>query len=169
VNLAASGYDQFDDVTMFGAFMRLSGAPTPAPASVLSTQGQTVFSSIGRALCHTPSLTTGLTSWDTSLNNQKVAPYSDFALHHMGPGLADRITQGVAQGDEFRTAPLWGLGQRLFFLHDGRASDLVSAINAHFGLGNLIYGSSEANASVLLYNLQTTNNKQALLAFLRSL
>ena len=49
----------------------------------------------------------------------------------MGPRLADQISQGLAGGDEFRTAPLWGLGQRLFFLHDGRTNDLVQAIREH--------------------------------------
>jgi len=58
-------------------------------------------------------------------------PYSDFALHHMGAGLVDGIQQGSAGPDEFRTAPLWGVGQRLFFLHDGRTSDLLAAILAH--------------------------------------
>jgi hypothetical protein len=63
-------------------------------------------------------------------------PYSDFALHHMGSTLADGTSQGVAQPDEFRTAPLWGLGQRLFFMHDGRARDLGAAIAGHVGPGN---------------------------------
>lgn len=57
----------------------------------------------------------------------------DFALHHMGWGLADRISQGAAGDDQFRTAPLWGIAQRLFFLHDGRTSDLLQAIGAHSG------------------------------------
>ena len=49
----------------------------------------------------------------------------------MGTGLADDITQGLATGDMFRTTPLWGVGQRLFFLHDGRTDDLLQAIEAH--------------------------------------
>ena len=61
-------------------------------------------------------------------------PYSDFALHQMGTGLSDGIPQGAAGPDQFRTAPLWGLGQRLFFLHDGRSADLIQAIHVihHF-------------------------------------
>ena len=55
-------------------------------------------------------------------------PFSDIALHGMGAGLADDISQGEADGDQFRTAPLWGIGQRLFFLHDGRTPDLTQAI-----------------------------------------
>jgi len=49
----------------------------------------------------------------------------------MGLGLADGIFQGNAKGDQFRTAPLWGVGQRVFFLHDGRTSDLLTAILDH--------------------------------------
>ncbi len=58
-------------------------------------------------------------------------PFSDFAFHHMGIGLADGIDQVAAGADEFRTAPLWGIGKRLFFLHDGRTSDLLQAIEDH--------------------------------------
>ena len=59
------------------------------------------------------------------MSNITYHPYSDFALHHMGSRLSDGINQGAAGPDQFRTAPLWGLGQRLFFLHDGRTSDLL--------------------------------------------
>ena len=65
-------------------------------------------------------LTTG-NATVAALRNKQANLFSDLALHNMGPGLADDIVQGVARGDEFRTAPLWGLGKRLFFLHDGRA------------------------------------------------
>jgi CxxC motif-containing protein (DUF1111 family) len=69
------------------------------------------------------------------MSNVTYHPYSDFALHHMGSNLADGIVQGVAGPDQFRTAPLWGVGQRLFFLHDGRVSDLLQAVQAHFTAG----------------------------------
>jgi CxxC motif-containing protein (DUF1111 family) len=88
---------------------------------------------------------------------------SDFALHHMGRGLADGINQGLATGDEFRTAPLWGIGQRLLFLHDGRTSDLVQAIRQHAGQG------SEANQVIDNFNNLSTQQQQQLLDFLRSL
>jgi hypothetical protein len=65
------------------------------------------------------------------MSNVTYHPYSDFAVHHMGSNLADGVPQGAAGPDEFRTAPLWGIGQRLFFLHDGRTSDLLQAIQAH--------------------------------------
>jgi CxxC motif-containing protein (DUF1111 family) len=87
----------------------------------------------------------------------------------MGPNLADNVSQGVAGGDEFRTAPLWGLGQRIFFLHDGRISDLVQTIQAHGSNGNHTYPSSEANGVVNNYGHLSTSDQQDLLNFLRSL
>jgi CxxC motif-containing protein (DUF1111 family) len=97
------------------------------------------------------------------MSNVTYHPFSDFALHHMGWGLADRISQGVAGGDEFRTAPLWGAGQRLFFLHDGRTSDLLQAIRAHQSSG------SEANGVISKFKTLSPNQVQDLLNFLRSL
>jgi CxxC motif-containing protein (DUF1111 family) len=87
----------------------------------------------------------------------------------MGPGLADDILQGNAAGDEFRTAPLWGLGQRLFFLHDGRTTDLVQAIRAHKSAGDTRFGPSEANYVINYFNALSESAKQDLLNFLRSL
>ena len=87
----------------------------------------------------------------------------------MGPGLADDILQGGARGDEFRTAPLWGLGQRIFFLHDGRTMDLVDAIRAHKSFGNFKFGPSEANAVIDRFNALGEGDKQDMLNFLRSL
>ena len=86
-------------------------------APVVPTGG-TAPANVGCVLCHWQTQTTG-PSAAPSLNSVQFHPFSDFALHHMG-GLADGVTQGMAAGDQFRTAPLWGLGQRLFFLHDGR-------------------------------------------------
>ena len=57
-------------------------------------------------------------------------------VHHMGTGLADGVSQGNAGPDEFRTTPLWGVGQRIFFLHDGRTSDIAQAVEAHASAGN---------------------------------
>jgi CxxC motif-containing protein (DUF1111 family) len=89
--------------------------------------------------------------------------FSDLVLHHMGTNLADGISQGNAGPDQFRTAPLWGLGQRVFFLHDGRASDLMQAIQAHASQG------SEANTVIRIFNGLTASQRQDLLNFLRSL
>jgi len=95
--------------------------------------------------------------------------YSDLALHQIGAGLADDILQAGARGDEFRTAPLWGLGKRIFFLHDGRTMDLLEAIGAHKSSGNSKFGSSEANAVIDNFNDLVEGDKQDLLNFLRSL
>jgi len=81
----------------------------------------------------------------------------------MGTGLADGIAQGNASGDEFRTAPLWVLGQRLFFLHDGRTADLMQAIQAHASQN------SEADAVVSGFNALPAATKQDIISFLRSL
>jgi len=98
-----------------------------------------------------------------ALRNKAVNLYSDLVTHDMGNGLADGVSQGEAGPREFRTAPLWGLGQRLFFLHDGRTSDLIAAIRAHRSTG------SEANTVIGNFNNLSENQKQDLLNFLRSL
>ena len=90
-------------------------------------------------------------------------PFSDFALHNMGTGLADGIMQGEAGGQDWRSAPLWGVGQRIFFLHDGRTTDLLQAIMQHASPG------SEANVVINNFNMRAAQSKQALLAYLRSL
>jgi CxxC motif-containing protein (DUF1111 family) len=103
------------------------------------------------------------------LRNKVANLYSDVALHNMGPGLADEVSQGVAGGDEFRTAPLWGLGQRIFFLHDGRTDDLKVAIRAHRSAGNFKFGPSEANKVIDNFDALDDSSTQDLLNFLRSL
>lgn len=95
--------------------------------------------------------------------------FSDPLIHHMGTGLADNVDQGAAGGDEFRTAPLWGLGQRIYFLHDGRTSDLVKTIAWHASAGSGHYPNSEANAVITDYKNLSEQDKQDLLNFLRSL
>jgi CxxC motif-containing protein (DUF1111 family) len=104
-----------------------------------------------------------------ALRNQPVNLFSDLLVHDMGPGLADGISQGQAGGREFRTAPLWGLGQRLFFLHDGRTSDLREAIRAHRSGSFFTRNASEANAVIKNFNGLADAQKQDVLNFLRSL
>jgi CxxC motif-containing protein (DUF1111 family) len=87
----------------------------------------------------------------------------------MGPGLADDIIQGQAAPDEFRTAPLWGLGKRIFFLHDGRTADLLRAIHEHRSAGNSKFGPSEANQVIDLFDALAGLQQQDVLNFLRSL
>lgn len=150
------------DVVNFAIFARLSAPPTPAPPTTSTQNGQALFTSIGCSLCHSPSLTTGNSPY-TGMSNVAYNPYSDFALHKMGTDLQDNISQGAAKGNQFRTAPLWGLGQRLFFLHDGRTTDLIQAIQAHSSSG------SEAVKVITNYNKLKASQKQDLLNFLRSL
>jgi CxxC motif-containing protein (DUF1111 family) len=167
-----SGYPTaaLSDIEAFANFMRMLAAPVPAAATASTINGRAQFIGVGCAACHTPSFTTGAAiatgssrSPSPALSVQQVNLYSDLLVHHMGQGLADGITQGSAGPDEFRTAPLWGLGERVFFLHDGRTSDLVAAIQAHQSSG------SEANTIVQRFNALSAAQQQDLLNFLRSL
>ena len=177
--------DTSSDLVNFAFFMRLSAPPTATTAGTSQNNGKALFSSVGCASCHTPTMTTGASPYPDQ-SNLTFAPYSDVALHAMGPGLADFIGQGSAGPDEFRTAPLWGVGQRIFFLHDGRAGPnnggLTRAISAHastsFDLfclfGNTVGSDgvacvSEANQVISNYNNLGASQKQDLLNFLRSL
>jgi CxxC motif-containing protein (DUF1111 family) len=156
--------EEVSDVIAFAMFMRLSAPPTPVPLTDATQRGKDVFNQIGCNLCHGSSL--GLVSGRspfTGMSGVQYFPYSDFAVHHMGDDLADGINQGAATSDMFRTAPLWGAGQRIFFLHDGRTSDLGEAIEFHDSPG------SEAHSVIQSFNMLGPNDQQALLDFLRSL
>src|SRR5437879_661650 len=122
------------------------------------------FSAIGCALCHTPSLTTQPSKLTSGLGNAIANLFSDIEIHHMGARLADNVSQGGAGGDQFRTAPLWGLGQRIFFLHDGRCSDLLCAIEAHESNGG-----EATTVEAVFDQLLTPSQQQDILNFLRSL
>jgi len=95
--------------------------------------------------------------------------YSDMLVHDMGPGNADNVSQGNATGDQFRTAPLWGIGQRIFFMHDGHTNDIVQAIEDHRSFGNGTYPDSEANQVINSFDGLSKGNQQDLVNFLRSL
>jgi CxxC motif-containing protein (DUF1111 family) len=99
----------------------------------------------------------------TGQSNVTIQPFSDFAVHDLGTGLADGVAQGTANGNEFRTAPLWGVGQRIFFLHDGRTKDLTVAIQAHASRG------SEANTVINNFSLLSPTDQQSLVDYLRTL
>jgi CxxC motif-containing protein (DUF1111 family) len=178
---------------MFAEFMRFVDAPRPVPLTATAQHGQELFGKVGCTLCHTPSFQTPGTPYPRTereeigphtmaLRGQTVSLFSDLLVHHMGATLADNIVQGNAGPDEFRTTPLWGLGQRLFFLHDGRTSDLLVAIQDHFSrrfsdggdnpskdLHSFMYGPSEANVVIQRFNALAERDKQAILDFLRSL
>jgi len=156
------------DVVKFAVFMRFLAPPMAAPDNQSIVRGRKLFSDVGCAMCHTPTLHTGKSPVE-ALRDKDANLYSDLALHNMGPGLADDVSQGNAAGDEFRTAPLWGLGKRIFFLHDGRTKDLVEAIQAHAGFGGGQYVPSEANQVVGQFNRLNEIEKQHVLNFLRAL
>lgn len=166
------------DIVNFAAYIKLLAPAKPAPPTSSTKNGAALFEQAGCVLCHSPTLQTAPSRY-ASLSEVTYHPYSDFALHHMGRALADGISQSFAGPDEFRTAPLWGLGQRLFFLHDGRTSDLLRAIADH-GSGQTCPPandtaplqpdcSSEADKVIDSFKALTPLQIQDLLNFLRSL
>jgi len=167
-----SAPDVISGIQKFAFFMKFLAPPSPSPdmpgGSASIGRGRFLFVATGCALCHTPSLTTG-PSTTAAFDRQPVNLFSDLLLHNMGAGLADDVLQGAAGPDEFRSAPLWGLGQRIFFLHDGRTRDLVAAINAHRSAATTRFRASEANAVVDRFRGLGEGQKQDLLNFLRSL
>jgi CxxC motif-containing protein (DUF1111 family) len=167
-NAAAQNAQVPSDIVLFAEFMRLLAPPVPSnnvPGGATQVAaGSALFVDIGCSMCHTPSIkSTQASNVTSSLGGATVNAFSDFEVHHMGTGLADNVSQGGAGGDQFRSAPLWGAGQRLFFLHDGRASDLVTAITAHKSSG------SEATQVEQNYTSLTPAQQESILVFLRSL
>jgi CxxC motif-containing protein (DUF1111 family) len=178
------------DTINFAAFAQLLAPPTPATSTASQNNGMALFNQVGCALCHSPTLVTnqkngsGANTTFAALGGVTIHPFSDYAVHHMGSTLADGISQGSAGPDEFRTAPLWGVGQRIFFLHDGRTSDLMDAIAAHASPGNCATTQtgpqpvsttqnqscgSEANQVIEAFNKLSESQQQDILNFLRSL
>ena len=155
------------DVVQFAMFMRLLAPPTPSTTSPGGPQsianGSRNFNLIGCAMCHTPTLQTAPSSLTPGLSQVNANLFSDLLIHHMGTNLADGVSQGGAGPDQFRSAPLWGLGQRIFLLHDGRTTDLVDAIKEHASSG------SEANGVINNFKQLSPQQQQDLLNFLRSL
>jgi CxxC motif-containing protein (DUF1111 family) len=151
--------DDGSGVTAFTNFMRFLAPAPRRPVTVQVQLGEQVFSQIGCASCHVPTMTTGPNSV-AALSNQRVNLFSDLLLHAMGAGLADGIEQGRAKGDEFRTAPLWGLSRRDRFMHDGGSNTIEKAILRH--------GGEAQNARDRFGGLSPADH-DALLAFLDSL
>jgi CxxC motif-containing protein (DUF1111 family) len=153
---------RLSDIENQTLFIRYLAPPVPSASNSAIESGRNAFNQAGCNMCHTRVLRTG-NSTSVALRGQDVTLYSDLALHQMGPGLADGVNQGVAQGGDWRTAPLWGLGDRIFLLHDGRTKDLMQAIQLHDSPG------SEAHGSIGIFEAMTVEQKQDLLTFLRSL
>ena len=129
-------------------------------------QGEQLFAEAQCASCHIPTLRTGVLAGVPSVSNQTIHPYTDLLLHDMGPELADNRPDFHANGREWRTPPLWGIGLvkrvngHTNFLHDGRARDLMEAILWHGG---------EAEASRQAVEQMSKAERDALIAFLESL
>jgi CxxC motif-containing protein (DUF1111 family) len=161
--LASASADVSSVMTAAAGSSAAAAQPASSSTSGASvTRGSQVFTNIGCQACHTQTFTTAKAQL-TGQSNVTIQPFSDFAVHDMGSGLADGVSQGTANGNEFRTAPLWGVGQRIFFLHDGRTMDLNVAIQQHASRG------SEANTVINNYNMLSQTDQQSLLNYLRSL
>ena len=129
-------------------------------------QGEAIFAQSGCESCHKPSVKTAKRPSLPALSEQTIHPYTDLLLHDMGEGLADRRPEYLANGQEWRTAPLWGIGytkevnNHTYFLHDGRARNLMEAILWHGG------EAEKAKQNVLRLN---EKERESLIAFLNSL
>lgn len=129
-------------------------------------KGQDLFFKAKCQSCHTPYFKTGYTHPVKELRNQKIYPFTDLLLHDMGSGLADHRPDFDANGNEWRTAPLWGIGliptvnKHHFYLHDGRARNIEEAILWHGG---------EAEKSKDIFKSFSRQDRQAMIAFIKSL
>ena len=113
--------DDGSGVTAFTNFMRFLAPAPRGPITLQVQHGEQVFSQVGCASCHVPTMMTGLNSSVAALSNKPVNLFSDLLLHDIGTG--DGIEQGRATGNDFRTAPLWGLSRRDRFMHDARSNN----------------------------------------------
>ncbi|MCB9488471.1 MAG: thiol oxidoreductase [Deltaproteobacteria bacterium] len=161
------GYDiDFETLEATAFYTQTLGVPARVDwADVTVRRGERLFEAIGCASCHTPTMTTG-DHEIAELSRQTIHAYTDLLLHDMGPGLADGRPDFEATGSEWRTAPLWGLGLAHTvlplsgLLHDGRAGSIEEAILWHGG---------EADGSREAFRTMSASDREALLAFLRSL
>ena len=155
---AAPGEDVEISEKLFNAvLLYFRGLSIPTATATLHPAGKRLFHALDCAACHRPSL---------PLGDDAIQPYSDLLLHDMGEGLADTVAEGGAEGHEWRTAPLWGLGFRsrdpdnTRLLHDGRAGTIHEAILWHGG---------EATASVQRYRQLSAQDLNDLIRFLQEL
>jgi CxxC motif-containing protein (DUF1111 family) len=165
----ATGEDDAGDIDEFTTFMRCLKAPPRGPINANVTNGNNVFNAIGCATCHIGTLTTapagtvingGALTVSTALGDKNIHPFSDFLLHDVGSG--DGIVQNGGQGtrNQIRTAPLWGMGARTRFMHDGASLTATAAIQRHANQG----ATAKNN-----FNAQSAQNQSDVLQFLFSL
>lgn len=163
VNYELSVY-QLDRVAYYSSTLAVAGRRTAKDATVL--QGKQLFVNTGCAKCHTPSYTTSIHSTISVVSNQKIYPYTDVLLHDMGGELADNRPDYLANGNEWRTPPLWGIGlfntvnHHTNYLHDGRARNIEEAILWHGG---------EGESAKEKFRNMTAQERAALIKFLNSL
>ena len=162
--------DDGGDVLAFADFMAATRAPgrqNPIPAA--ATRGDSLFTSVGCAVCHTRTFTTaapgtsingGAFTVPTALGSKIIHPFSDFALHNIGTG--DGIVQNAGQGSAnmMRTAPLWGIRARNRFMHEGLNITIFDSIQLHAG---------QATTARNNFNALTTDQRNDLIAFVLSL
>jgi CxxC motif-containing protein (DUF1111 family) len=154
--------DQFEQ-TLF--FVSTIAVPAAAPQTAASRRGRGLFDDFGCATCHVPTLVTGDHAIP-QLAHQTIHPYTDLLLHDVGDLLTDARRDFLAEGVEWRTPPLWGLGlvqtvaPDATFLHDGRARTFAEAILWHGG---------EAQAAREAFRLATKQQRAALIGFLQTL
>jgi CxxC motif-containing protein (DUF1111 family) len=150
-----TGEDDANDIDALTRFMRSMKAPPRGPITAAVTAGQTTFNNIGCAVCHVATITTA-----PALGDKNIHPFSDFLLHDVGTG--DGIVQNGGQGTRnlLRTAPLWGIGGRTRFMHDGASLTITSAIQRHAG---------QATTAQNNFNTLSAQNQSDVVAFIFSL
>jgi CxxC motif-containing protein (DUF1111 family) len=162
--------DEGEDVEAFAQFIRQLRAPGRGPITAAVTRGETLFTQIGCAFCHTPSINTvppgtainqGAFIVPAALGNKNIRPFGDFMLHDIGTG--DGIVQngGAGTRNMVRTAPLWGLRIRPELMHDGLSLSINDAIQRHAGTGGTFVRNS--------FNQLDPVQRADLIAFLNSL
>jgi CxxC motif-containing protein (DUF1111 family) len=142
-----------EELQLLVAFVGTTPPPVVRSFDATAIRGERVFAQIGCAECHRSD------AIESELG--PVRPYTDLLLHDMGEALEDSVAEPQAAKRQFRTPPLWGIGEnRRAFLHDGRATTLDGAIRAHAG---------EAGTTADVYQSLSERDQQAILAFLASL
>ncbi|MBI1223004.1 MAG: c-type cytochrome [Bacteroidetes bacterium] len=165
----ASSIQELSDSTLYAVAYYVKSLAVPGRRRAnepLIQQGKILFNQTGCNSCHVPSFRTAANMAFPELSNQLIYPYTDLLVHDMGNGLADNRPEFLANGTEWRTPPLWGIGLSKIvnghnnFLHDGRARSLTEAIMWHGG---------EAEKAKSGFENLNTQERKALIAFLESL
>lgn len=168
-HLPSGGSPEIDDATLESVVRYIRTLAVPARrelAAGTATRGASLFHAAHCDGCHVDTLLTGPVAQVSGLTTVAIHPYTDLLLHDLGEGLADHRPAFDADGSEFRTAPLWGLGLvrkvngHSTFLHDGRARDLTEAVLWHGG---------EAEVSQRTFVMMQKKDREALIAFVDSL